>query len=189
MKTLKNLIALAVLLTISISNSYAHCDSYDGPVILDAYKALETNNVTIVHKCISKDQESEINDLFKLTLKTKANNKALYPIIEKHFFETLVRLHRETENAPYTGLKEAGTTAPIVQLSDGAIAKNNLDHVSNPLNNHINAVLAEKFDKVKKLEAIKDTSAEYGRKYVAAYVDYTHTIEALHNVLDGNHAH
>lgn len=190
MKTLKKtLLALTVLLTMSISGAYAHCDSYDGPVILDAYKALETNNVNLVHKWISKAQEPEINELFALTLKIKTTNKEAYPIVEKHFLETLVRLHRETEKAPYTGLKEAGTTAPITQLSDGAIAKNNIDHVSSPLTNHIMAVISEKFDKVKNLEAVKDQSAENGRKYVAAYVDYTHTIEALHNVLDGNHAH
>ena len=32
----------------------AHCDSYDGPVIKDASKALETNNVNLVLKWITK---------------------------------------------------------------------------------------------------------------------------------------
>ena len=27
--------------------AFAHCDSYDGPVIKDAVKALETNNVNL----------------------------------------------------------------------------------------------------------------------------------------------
>ncbi len=190
MKTLrKSLLILTILLTISIQGVFAHCDSYDGPVIKDAYKALETNNVNLVYKWISEAQESEINDLFALTVRTKLSNKDLYPIVEKHFLETLVRLHRETENAPYTGLKEAGTTAPIIQLSDGAITSDNIEHVTVPLTNHINSVISEKFERVKSLEAIKDTNAENGRKYVDAYVDYTHTIEALHNVLDGNHAH
>src|SRR5690606_41698489 len=38
----------------------AHCDSYDGPVIQDAYKALKTEDVTPVLKWIEVKYEKEI---------------------------------------------------------------------------------------------------------------------------------
>ena len=44
--------SLLLMLTVFTSTpASAHCDSYDGPVIKDAVKALETNNVNLVLKC------------------------------------------------------------------------------------------------------------------------------------------
>ena len=51
----------------------------------------------------------------------KSGDQEIYKIVEKHFFETLVRLHRETEGEPYTGLKPAGSTSKIVQMADNSI--------------------------------------------------------------------
>lgn len=170
--------------------SLAHCDSYDGPVIKDAYKALETNNVSLVFKWISKEQEPEIISLFNKTYKLKGGDKEIYQIVEKHFLETLVRLHRETEGAPYTGLKPAGTTKKIVVLSDKAIDSKSADDLVGKLNGHIEKVVREKFNKVSALYNEKDSSPEKGREYVKAYVDYTHTLEAIHDILEqgGGHA-
>lgn len=39
---------------------------------------------------------------------------------------------------------------------------------------------------------VKDQSIEKGREYVKAYVDYTHTLEAIHDIIDarnGEQAH
>ena len=101
--------ALLAVLVLTISKpASAHCDSYDGPVITDARKALETNNPELVLKWISKKQEKEVISLFNKTVALKNGNREIYEVIEKYFFETLVRLHRETEGAPYTGLKSPG---------------------------------------------------------------------------------
>lgn len=169
--------------------SLAHCDSYDGPVIKDAYKALETNNVSLVMKWISKEQEPEIISLFNKTYKLRSRDKEIYQIVEKHFLETLVRLHRETEGAPYTGLKPAGTTKKIVVLSDLAIDSKSSDDLVGKLNGHIEKVVREKFNKVTALYNEKDKSTENGRKYVKAYVDYTHTLEAIHDILENGGGH
>lgn len=48
-------VALLAVLTVIVSKpASAHCDSYDGPVIIDARKALETNNPESVLKWMSK---------------------------------------------------------------------------------------------------------------------------------------
>lgn len=162
----------------------AHCDSYDGPVIKDAYKALETNNVKLVFKWIKADQESEIRDLFNKTYSLRKGDKEIYAIVEKHFFETLVRLHRATENAPYTGLKSAGTTSPFVMMSDDALKTGDINGLLDKLTNHIKVVAREKFQKVAELDKVKDTSVEKGREYVKSYVDYIHTLDAIHKILE-----
>ncbi len=162
----------------------AHCDSYDGPVIKDAERALETNNVNLVLKWVSEEQEKEITILFQKTYELRNGDKGVYEIVEKHFFETLVRLHRETEGAPYTGLKSAGTTKQIIHMTDKALNENNVDDFLLKLNDHIDKVVREKYQKVSVLDKVKDDSVEKGREFVAAYVDYTHTIEAIHDIIE-----
>ncbi len=188
---MKKLIAILVLSTglFFSQNLFAHCDSYDGPVIQDAYKALESNNIGLVLKWISKEQEPQVKELFDATYKLRGGNKEVYALVEQHFLETLVRLHRETEGAPYTGLKPAGTTKPIIKMSDAAIESHNPDKMITALNNHIGEVLREKYEKVEKLDKVKNSSPEKGREYVDAYVDYTHTVEGLHDIIEGQHSH
>jgi len=196
MKTVKKISLFILLFTFILTlpnNILAHCDSYDGPVIKDAQKALEENNVKYVLKWVSDYQEHIIINLFDKTYSLKNGDKEIYEIVEKHFFETLVRLHRETEGAPYTGLKEAGTTKKIIYMSDMAIETGDIDGLINKLNGHIEKVVLEKYNKVSELEKVKDESIEKGREYVEAYVMYTHTLENLHDVLEhsseGHSAH
>ena len=182
---------LASIIFILTSTASAHCDSYDGPVIKDAERALETNNVNLVLKWVSKEQEKDITTLFQKTYHLRNGDKEVYEIVEKHFFETLVRLHRETEGAPFTGLKPAGTTKQIIQMTDQALKENNVDDFLLKLNNHIDKVVREKYQKVSGLNKVKDDSVEKGREFVAAYVDYTHTVEAIHDIIEhggGTHA-
>lgn len=167
----------------------AHCDSYDGPVIKDAIKALETNNLNLVLKWVSHEQEQEIKALFNKTYSLKNGDKEVYTVVEKYFFETLVRLHRETEGAPYTGLKPAGKTEHIIQLSDHAIESKDIDGLLKKLNNHIEKVVREKYLKVESCDKVRNESIEKGREYVKAYVDYTHTLEAIHNILEHGMEH
>lgn len=182
------LILFAILL-FSSQAAFAHCDSYDGPVIKDAVLALKTNDVNPVLKWITKDQESEITNLFHKTYKLRNGDKEVYEIVEKHFFETLVRLHRETEGAPYTGLKPAGSTKQIILMTDEAIKVGNVDGFLLKFNKHVEKTVREKYDKVLQLSKVKDNSTDLGREFVAAYVDYTHTIEALHGILEHGSDH
>ncbi|MDA3905772.1 MAG: DUF6448 family protein [Bacteroidales bacterium] len=175
---------------LSSNVTFAHCDSYDGPVIKDAIKALETNNINIVLKWVEKDYEVEITNLFDKTYKLKKDDKEIYEIVEKYFFETLVRLHREGEGAPYTGLKPAGSASQIVKMADNSIETGSVDDLTTKFTAHIEKVVKEKYHKLMELSKVKAESLEKGREYVAAYVDYTHTLEALHAPLEhGSSAH
>ena len=59
-KTVFILFSVFVLSVFITSPASAHCDSYDGPVIQDALKAFETNNVNLVFKWIDENQEPEL---------------------------------------------------------------------------------------------------------------------------------
>lgn len=187
--SVKKILMLIVITLLTVPSVFAHCDSWDGPVVKDALKALETNNVTMVFKWINKEQEKEITSLFNKTYGLKTKDQEIYKIVEKYFFETMVRLHRETEGAPYTGLKPTGNIKPIIQLTDKSIETNDIKDLTSKLNNHILKVIKEKYDKVAELNKVKDKSVEKGREYVKAYIDYTHTIEALHDIIEHGSNH
>jgi hypothetical protein len=180
---------ILLLSVFAATSASAHCDSYDGPVIKDAAKALEANNVKLVLKWISKEQEADIIKLFNKTYSLRSGDKEVYAIVEKHFFETLVRLHRETEGAPFTGLKPAGTTKKIVLLSDQAIETGSVDDLVGKITNHVGMVIRQKYQKVLDLSKVKDESAEKGREYVKAYIDYIHTLEGIHDIVMGGAMH
>lgn len=182
-------IIMVLLLAAVPAGLYAHCDSYDGPVIKDALKALENNDVSLVLKWVSPSDEQQITDLFNKTYALKNGDQQIYEIVREHFLETLVRLHRAHEGAPYTGLKPAGSASPIVKMADIALDEQNIDDLLTKLDNHINRIVREKYERVVALNNSKDHSVELGREYVEAYVDYTHTLEAIHGVLESGPGH
>ena len=137
LQTILSIVFGSLLMLFAALPASAHCDSYDGPVIKDAVKALETNEINLVLKWIDKDQEQEIISLFNKTYGLRNGDKEVYAIVGKHFFETLERLHRETDGAPYTGLKPAGTTKNIIQLSDQALENNDVESLLEKLNSHL----------------------------------------------------
>lgn len=186
--TIRTAIVAAFFLLFGVS-AYAHCDSYDGPVIKDALKALENNNPELVLKWIDSQQEKEIIALFDKTYKLKNGDREVYSIVQKHFLETLVRLHRETEGAPFTGLKPAGSMTPLVEMADHSIEVKSIEKVAKTVTEHLEHVLRERYAKVMELHKTKDNSVEEGRAYVHAYVEYTHTLEALEHVLHGDFEH
>ncbi len=72
----------------------------------------------------------------------------------------------------------------IVQLSDQALANKDIDSLLGRLNNHISKAIREKYDKVAALVKVKNDSPAKDREYVEAYVDYTHTLEAIHGIIE-----
>lgn len=192
MKSLKSFVVLSLIALFSLigtQQASAHCDSFDGPALIDAAKALETNNVELIKKWILAEDEAVVVPLFHKTYSLKDGDAEVYEIVKTHFYETFVRLHREMEGATFTGLKPAGTTAHITVMSDKALENGNFEGLLAALNKHVNGQLTEKYEKTAALYRVKDRSVEDGRAYVAAYVDYTHAVEAVHDILEGGGHH
>jgi hypothetical protein len=80
----------------------AHCDTLDGPVVGEARKALDTGNVNLVLGWVQKKDESEIRTAFQKVSAVRKTGGAAKDLADTYFFETLVRVHRAGEGAPYT---------------------------------------------------------------------------------------
>jgi hypothetical protein len=160
------------------NNSYAHCDTLDGPVVKDARIALGNKDVAPVLKWVKKDNEKEIKEAFNKTVAEITENPKGKEAAEMKFFSSLVRIHRAGEGASFEGLKPAGEVEPIVKAADEAIEKGSIDE----LNKKITAGTEERFNRVMATVKHKDESIEAGREYVEAYVDFMHYVERLYNV-------
>lgn len=127
-------IVILILLLVSI-RIFAHCDTMDGLVVKAAQKALETGNVNFVLVWVQPNDEAVIKDAFNKTLKIRKLNNEAKKLADMYFFETLVRIHRAGEGAPYTGLKPAGTEVePGIKAADEAIEKGSPERVVKELN-------------------------------------------------------
>lgn len=169
----------------------AHCDKVDGPVVSDARRALKARRVEMVFKWISASQEAQVRTTFKHALQVRALGNRARRLADRHFFETVVRLHRASEGAPYTGLKPASAKLePSVKAADRALAHGSVKGLSKAITRHASRAIARRFARVVKLRRMADRSAVDGRRYVAAYVDYVHFVRRLHLAVAGKvHKH
>ena len=95
---------LAVLVTALLfapNMASAHCDGMDGPVVKAAQKALETGNLNLILTWVQKKDESEVRRMFEKTLAVRKLSPEARELADRYFFETVVRLHRAGEGAPY----------------------------------------------------------------------------------------
>ncbi|HOQ87567.1 MAG TPA: DUF6448 family protein [Phycisphaerae bacterium] len=170
--------------------AFAHCDTMDGPVVKDAHAALEKGDVTGVLKWVSKASEDEIRQMFAKTLVVRAKGPEAKELADLYFFETLVRLHRAGEGFAYTGLKPAGTpVAPPVAKADEAMAKGSVDELTKKIAAAVEAGIRERFAAAAEAAKHKDESVEAGRKFVAAYVQFVHYVEGVHETVMRHGAH
>lgn len=101
--------------------AYAHCDTLDGPVVQTARESLEKSDITPVLKWVQVKDEKEIRAAFDKALAVRAMGPEAKELADMYFFETLVRIHRAGEGAPYTGLKPGAAVDPAVALADKAL--------------------------------------------------------------------
>jgi hypothetical protein len=185
------LIAGALALVFAMTGSaFGHCDTMDGPVVIDAQAALKAGDVTGVLKWVPKANEDEIRQAFQKTLVVRAKGPEAKELADMFFFETLVRVHRASEGAPYTGIKPVGTPMPApIAKSDEALEQGNVDELAKKISAAVEASIRERFAAASEAKKHKDESVEAGRKFVAAYVQFVHYVEAVHDIATGHGAH
>lgn len=172
------LIALLLAVLFIPSMAQAHCDTLDGPVVMAAKKALEKGDVTSVLKWVKKEHEGEIRDLFKKTLGVRSKGPEAKELADRYFFETLVRIHRAGEGAPYTGLK-SDPVEPIIAEADRSLEKGSVDHLVKHVTEEVSKGIRQRFIKTLEKEKHSEDSIAAGREFVEAYVEFTHYIERL----------
>lgn len=158
----------------------AHCDTMDGPVIKAAQKALDTGEIEPVLIWVQKKDEPELKAAFDRAVSVRKLNPAARELADMYFFETLVRIHRAGEGAPYTGIKPAGTEMePGVDLADKALETGSPDQMLEHLRHTVLEGARAHYEKTVSLKKHSAESVEAGREYVEAYVTYVHYIEKL----------
>lgn len=193
MKTTRiHIVSTAMLITFALllpGLAWAHCDALDGPVILEARVALEANDVTPLLKWVRAQDEAEIREAFARTVAVRKLGAEAKKVADTYFFETLVRVHRAGEGAPYSGLKPAGMIDPAFVKADRVLEGGPVDELADSIGAHAEEGLRERYARAAEARKHANDSVEAGRKYVEAYVDYIHYVEGISNLIHGTVDH
>lgn len=159
----------------------AHCDGVDGPVVKAAQRALDTRNPAFALIWVQAKDEPEIRTAFERTLAVRALSPQAKELADRFFFETLVRVHRAGEGAPFTGLKPAGRNlGPAIPAADKAIEEGSVESVVKLLTAAMQEHLREHFHEVVSAKAFMPDDVSAGRAYVKAYVEFIHYVERVY---------
>jgi hypothetical protein len=170
--------------------AWSHCDSLDGPVVTDARAALVAQDVTGVLKWIPEESEGEVRGAFEQALAVRALGPAAMELADRHFFETLVRLHRQYEGAPFTGLKPIGAPVhPAIARADSALEGGDVDALARELASAVESSVRDLFSETLEARSKRDESLDAGRDFVNRYVSFVHYVKYLHDAVTGAHSH
>jgi UDP-2,3-diacylglucosamine pyrophosphatase LpxH len=174
-----------LLVLVAPQTVLAHCDTLDGPVVVDARVALAEEDITPVLKWLQARDEKELREVFARTLAVRKLDPEARELADTYFFETLVRLHRAGEGAPYTGLKAAGTVEPVVAKADQALEQGDVDKLAQAIAAHTEEGIRERFGNAARTRKHAQDSVQAGRDYVEAYVTYVHYVEGIAQAVHG----
>ena len=171
-----------------------HCDSMDGPVVRAAIKTLQSADVRAVLPFVPEEGESEVTEAFEKVIKARVQSPEAREVADWHFYETVVRIHRAGEGAPFTGLKPAGLGhGPVVPVAEKAIEDGSPDELVKVLTQAVEGQIRERFEHVMHLkrEAAGKGVTEM-REYVEAMLGlevYSHKLyECAHSGPHGEDA-
>jgi hypothetical protein len=174
-------IALLAVAVVGVQVAVAHCDGLDGPVVSAARNALRTGNVNLALIWVQPTDEQAIRAAFAQATTVRAQSREAQALADRYFFETLVRMHRAGEGAPYTGLKPAGRDlGPAIPAADRALETGTVAPLRTLLTDAVQRGLQERFQELRALRRYDPTDLAAGRRYVAAYVQFIHYAERLH---------
>jgi len=190
----KSLLGLTVASILNISvigNAAAHCDSMDGPVIMEAKSALSKGDVTPLLKWVPESEEARIKAVFDQATPLGELGSEAQESADQQLFATLVEVHRASEGAPYSGIKPAGGIDPAVTAADIALKNGNIDSLVAKITEKFEQNARERFTAALMTKSKAGDSVVEGREFVKEYVQYVHYIEGVHNAIaaTAEHAH
>src|SRR5512135_2880968 len=161
--------------------SFAHCDGMDGPVVIAAQKALDSGNVNLVLIWVQQADEAEIKKAFERAVAVRQLDPQAKELADMYFFETLVRIHRAGEGAPYTGLKPAGRDlGPAIPAADKALQTGSVEPLVKLVTEAAEHGVREHFAAANGTKTYDKNDVEAGRKYVQAYIPFVHYVERIY---------
>ena len=146
-----------------------HCDSMDGPVVTAARRALDQGEVAIVLPYVPAHAEAEATAAFQQVLPIRGISGSAGAVADRWFFETVVRLHRAGEGAPYTGLKPAGQDeGPVIPVAERALHTGSADELIHVLTEVVADQVKFRLDRAIALKQHEHGSVATAREYVEA---------------------
>jgi hypothetical protein len=177
-------IALVTAALLMPAPARAHCDTLDGPVVKAARRALETGDVRRAFVWITAFDEPEVRAAFDRALAVRALGETARELADQYFAETVVRLHRQSEGEPYTGLKPAGRDlGPVIPAAERAILEMSPEPLVELLTRDVAHGVRWHFEALMAARIFPWSSVEAGRQYVGAYLDFMHYLEQLEEAL------
>ncbi len=174
-------IIFAAMLVFSTKDAFAHCDTLDGPVVEAARAALDSGNIAPVFIWVQDDHQVEIRKAFQDALDVRVLGVSANELADRYFFETVVRLHRQGEGVPYTGLKPAGTDfGPAIPAADRALESGLVEDVVALLTDAVQTGVHGHFEDASSKKDFDPPDIAAGRRYVASYVEYIHYVERVY---------
>ena len=145
-----------------------HCDSMDGPIVLAARRALEAEDVDLILPYVHEGGWEEVRRAFAIVRKARTQGPEAREVADLYFFETVVRVHRHGENAPYTGLKPAGLyVGPAIPVAEKSIADGNPGELLELLTKRLKDETEARFSHLRELAARAEEDVHRARRYVA----------------------
>jgi uncharacterized protein DUF6448 len=170
-----------------------HCDSMDGPVVMAARRALEARAPQVVLPYVPKDAEDEVRHAFDAVIAIREHDPVVREVADRHFFETVVRLHRAGEGAPYTGLKPAGLDhGPVIPVAERALETGSPDELVELLSRRVEDQVRTRFAQVMDLKAKANGDLDINRAYVEAMLGlqvWSHSLYAAAGSSAHEHHH
>jgi hypothetical protein len=162
-----------------------HCDTLDGPVVTEARKALEMGNVNLILPYVPKDGEAEVTRAFEQVTRLR-KDAAARELADMYFFETVVRIHRMGEGAPYTGIKPAGLSeGPVIPVAEKAIASGSPDELINVLSGMLKEEITHRLQHMLHLKENAAKSVDDAREYVEAMLGLQVWSHAIYERIQG----
>lgn len=187
-KLLTSIFTLFLLFGVTF-NSEAHCDRVNGPVAEAAKQALETGDISHALIWVGEQQEDELKSKFQQSLQAYQQGDSSKKLALQYFMETTVRLHREAEGMPYTGLKPAQPSLKDIQTAEKSLESGNLSPTTELLTEAIQKKTEVLFQNAIKAKENKHQSVEAGREWVDAYVRYIVYVHKLYQKIQAGPAH
>ena len=166
-----SVLAIGFVFLLMPATVFGHCDGIDGPVVKAAQQALAKGDVNPILIWVRANDEAEIRRVFAKTLAVRKLNPEARELADLYFFETLVRIHRAGEGAPYTGLKPAGRDlGPAIPAADKAIETGAVEPLLKLITSESTNGIRERFQKATAAKKFNAEDVKAGREYVKAYV-------------------